>query len=51
MARNLEEHRRLAERDAATWSELRERLGRKPTLTVPELPGDVHDLDGPERAS
>ena len=46
VARNLEEHRRLAERDARNVDQLRERLGRKPTLTVPELPGDVHDLDG-----
>jgi len=46
VVRNLEEHQRLAERDARNVEQMRERLGRKPTLTVPELPGDVHDLDG-----
>ena len=46
VARNLSEHRRLAERDALNVERLRERLGRKPILTVPELSGDVHDLAG-----
>ena len=44
--RTLDEHRALAERDAANLERLRERIGRKPMITVPELPGDVHDLDG-----
>jgi len=46
VARNLEEHRRLAERDARNVERLRERLGRKPTVCVPELSGEVHDLAG-----
>jgi anion-transporting ArsA/GET3 family ATPase len=48
VVRNLEEHRRLAERDARNVAALRKRLGRKPILTVPELRGDVHDLEGLE---
>ena len=44
--RNLEEHRALAERDAANVDLLRKRIGRKPMITVPELAGDVHDLEG-----
>ena len=36
----------LAEVDAHNMADLKRRLGRKPTLAVPELPGDVHDLDG-----
>ena len=46
VARNLEDHRRLAERDEANVERLAGQLGRKPVLTVPELSGDVHDLDG-----
>ncbi|MEJ7790277.1 MAG: ArsA-related P-loop ATPase [Thermoleophilaceae bacterium] len=46
VGRNLEDHRRLAERDEANVQLLASELGRKPVLTVPELPGDVHDLDG-----
>jgi len=48
VVRNLEQQRVLAERDARNVAGLRERLGRKPLLTVPELPGDVHDLAGLE---
>ena len=48
VARNLEQQRALAERDASNVACLRERLGRKPILTVPELAGDVHDLAGLE---
>jgi anion-transporting ArsA/GET3 family ATPase len=48
VARNLEEHRALAERDALNVDRLRERLRRKPTLSVPELGADVHDLAGLE---
>jgi hypothetical protein len=44
--RTVEEHRALAERDAANLEQLRKSIGRKPMITVPELPGDVHDLDG-----
>ena len=46
VARNLEDHRRLAERDESNVERLAEELGRKPVLTLPELSGDVHDLAG-----
>jgi anion-transporting ArsA/GET3 family ATPase len=36
----------LAHRDAANVARLRERLGDPPTIVVPELRDDVHDLDG-----
>ena len=36
----------LATRDAANVERLRERLGDPPTLIVPELAEDVHDLEG-----
>jgi len=49
VARNLSEHRALAERDALNIERLRGRPGRKPILTVPELSGDVHDLAGLEQ--
>ena len=44
--RTVEEHKSLAERDAANLERLQKKIGRKPMITVPELPGDVHDLDG-----
>ena len=44
--RNLDDHLRLADRDARNVAELRERLGRRPMIEVPELAGDVHDLAG-----
>jgi hypothetical protein len=46
VVRNLDDHQRLAARDARNVSELRERLGRRPMIEVPELAGDVHDLAG-----
>ena len=46
MNSTVREHRALAERDAANVERLRGKIGRKPMITVPELPGDVHDLDG-----
>jgi anion-transporting ArsA/GET3 family ATPase len=46
VVRNLDEHLRLADRDAHNVSELRKRLGRRPMIEVPELAGDVHDLAG-----
>jgi anion-transporting ArsA/GET3 family ATPase len=46
VTRNLHEHNLLAKRDALALGRLRERLGREPTITVPELAGDVHDLNG-----
>ena len=36
----------LAERDAAVGARLRRRLGDPPTITVPQLPDDVHDAEG-----
>ena len=46
VAGNLEEQRGLAERDQHNLEQLRERMGRKPLVVVPELAGDVHDLEG-----
>jgi hypothetical protein len=43
---NLDDYRRLAERDHANLALLRRRLGRKPMIEVPELDDEVHDLDG-----
>jgi anion-transporting ArsA/GET3 family ATPase len=36
----------LAEREAASLERLRDRLGDPPTIVVPELDGDVHDVEG-----
>jgi anion-transporting ArsA/GET3 family ATPase len=36
----------LAERDAFNIARLRRELGDPPALEVPELDGDVHDVDG-----
>ena len=36
----------LAERDAANVEHLRAALGDPPTIVVPELDGDVHDVEG-----
>jgi anion-transporting ArsA/GET3 family ATPase len=36
----------LAERDAGNLAGIGKRLGRKPTIAVPEMPADVHDLEG-----
>jgi anion-transporting ArsA/GET3 family ATPase len=36
----------LAEREAATVAWLRAELGDPPMVVVPELPGDVHDVEG-----
>jgi anion-transporting ArsA/GET3 family ATPase len=44
--RNLDDYRRLAERDRENLELLRKRLKRKPLLPVPELDEDVHDLAG-----
>ena len=43
---NLDDHLRLAERDAHNVAMLRKQLGRRPMIEVPELPGDVHDIAG-----
>jgi anion-transporting ArsA/GET3 family ATPase len=42
--RNLEDYRRLAERDQANLAGLRKRLGRKPMIQVPQLDEEVNDL-------
>ena len=44
--RNFEDYVRLAERDRLNLEQLRDQIGRTPMITVPDLPGDVHDLDG-----
>ena len=36
----------LADRDAASVERLRSRLGDPPTIVVPELDSDVHDVEG-----
>jgi anion-transporting ArsA/GET3 family ATPase len=36
----------LAERDAANIAHLRRALADPPVISVPQLPGDVHDVDG-----
>jgi len=46
VTRTLGEQVALADVDAHNMSDLKRRLGRKPTLAVPELAGDVHDLAG-----
>jgi anion-transporting ArsA/GET3 family ATPase len=46
VTRNLEDYRRLAERDRLNLEGLRKRLGRKPMITVPHLDDDVHDIAG-----
>jgi anion-transporting ArsA/GET3 family ATPase len=49
VARNLEDYRRLTERDRRAVERLRGKLGRKPMVTVPHLDDDVHDLEGLSR--
>lgn len=44
--RDLGDHNRLAERDAVNVERMREQLAGGPLIAVPELSGDVHDLDG-----
>ena len=46
VVRNLDDHLRLARRDARNVGLLRQELGRSPMVEVPELPGDVHDIAG-----
>ena len=43
---NLEDYRRLAERDQLSLEALRKRLGRKPMIEVPDMEQDIHDLEG-----
>jgi anion-transporting ArsA/GET3 family ATPase len=44
--RDVADHNRLAEHDARNVDLLREQMGAAPLLSVPELAGDVHDVDG-----
>jgi len=46
VAGNLEDFRRLAERDQLSLGDLRKRLGRKPMIEVPDMEDDIHDLEG-----
>jgi len=46
VVRNLDDQLRLVDRDARNVRKLRKELGRRPMITVPELPGDVHDIAG-----
>jgi anion-transporting ArsA/GET3 family ATPase len=46
VARNFEDHRRLAEHDRAQVARLERELRGEPLITVPLLDDDVHDLDG-----
>jgi anion-transporting ArsA/GET3 family ATPase len=43
---DLADQRRLSERDAHSLGALRRRIGGRPMIEIPELDGDVHDLDG-----
>ena len=45
-ARTLRELRLVAERDAATVARLRGEVGDDDPILVPQLDGDVHDVDG-----
>src|SRR4051794_1611943 len=46
VARTAGEAAALASRDAANLARLRLALGDPPVVAVPQLPGDVHDLEG-----
>jgi anion-transporting ArsA/GET3 family ATPase len=46
VATAVEELAALAEREAASLERLRTRLGDPPTIVVPELEGDIHDVEG-----
>src|SRR4051794_2364799 len=46
VARTASEAAALASRDAAGLAKLRLGLGDPPVVSVPQLPGDVHDLEG-----
>jgi anion-transporting ArsA/GET3 family ATPase len=46
VARTAAEQTVLATRDAANLERLRTALGDPPLVVVPQLPGDVHDLEG-----
>jgi anion-transporting ArsA/GET3 family ATPase len=46
VARTLAELRILARRDAASLAHLREALDEREPIVIPQLDGDVHDVDG-----
>jgi anion-transporting ArsA/GET3 family ATPase len=46
VARNFEDHRRLAEHDRAQVARLARELGGEPLICVPLLDDDVHDMAG-----
>jgi anion-transporting ArsA/GET3 family ATPase len=46
VARNFEDHRRLAEHDRAQVARLGRELRGEPLITVPLLDDDVHDVEG-----
>jgi anion-transporting ArsA/GET3 family ATPase len=46
---NFDDYRALAERDRANLSRLTSKLAGEPLVIIPELDGDVHDLDGLNR--
>jgi anion-transporting ArsA/GET3 family ATPase len=46
VARAYDEERALAARDRHAIERLRERTGERDPVLVPQLPGDVHDVDG-----
>lgn len=43
---NFDDYRAVAKRDRANLKRLTEQLGGDPLIVVPELDGDVHDIDG-----
>lgn len=45
VSRNTDDHNRLADRDAENVERLIKQIGAKPVVTVPQLSGDVHELD------
>jgi hypothetical protein len=46
VARTWAEERALARRDAAAIEHLCEQTGQRDPVIVPQLDGDVHDVDG-----
>jgi anion-transporting ArsA/GET3 family ATPase len=46
---NFDDYRALAERDRANLGRLTSKLHGEPVVVIPELDGDVHDLDGLNR--
>jgi anion-transporting ArsA/GET3 family ATPase len=51
VADSLLDNRRLADGDHANLEALKRQLGRKPMIEVPELDGEVHDLEGLRRVA